>query len=138
VTVTARRGPTNGATAARPATRRVAIYTRQSVDRGDEYGSTQAQREAVEAYVASQKFAGWVATPEHFDDRGESGSTIDRPAFQRLLAEIDSGTVEICAVYKIDRLSRSLLDFTQLMKRFEEKGVEFVSVTQQFSTSPTR
>ena len=135
MSVAAQRGHANGAAAAKTATRRVAIYTRQSVDRGDEYGSTQAQREAVEAYVASQKHAGWVAVDARYDDLGFSGSNTDRPGFQRLLADVEAGRIDIIAVYKIDRLSRSLLDFTQLMKRFEEKGVEFVSVTQQFSTS---
>lgn len=115
--------------------KRVAVYTRQSVDRGDEYGSTDAQREAITAYVTSQRTHGWVALATHYDDRGESGSTIDRPAFQRLLKDVEAGEVDVIAVYKIDRLSRSLLDFTQLMRRFEERGVEFVSVTQQFSTS---
>jgi len=118
-----------------PAPRRVAIYTRQSVDRGDQFGSTDAQREAIAAYVASQRGTGWEALVARYDDRGESGSTIERPAFQRLLADVDAGGVDIVAVYKTDRLSRSLLDFTQLMRRFEERGVEFVSVTQQFSTS---
>ncbi len=118
-----------------PATKRVAIYTRQSVDRGDEYGSTDAQREAVAAYVSSQRGVGWVAVEARYDDLGFSGSTVERPAFQRLLHDVDAGGVDVIAVYKIDRLSRSLLDFTQLMRRFEQKGVEFVSVTQQFNTS---
>ena len=135
MSVAAQRGQANGSAAAKPAIRRVAIYTRQSVDRGDEYGSTQTQREAIEAYVASQKFAGWVAVEVGYDDLGYSGSNTDRPAFQRLRADVEAGRIDIIAVYKIDRLSRSLLDFTQLMRRFEEKGVEFVSVTQQFSTS---
>lgn len=129
----ARNAPRNGA--APPTVKRVGIYCRQSVDRGDEYGSTDAQREAISAYVASQRSLGWIAVETRYDDRGESGSTLDRPAFQRLLQDVDAGDVDIVAVYKIDRLSRSLLDFTQLMRRFEEKGVEFVSVTQQFSTS---
>ncbi len=115
--------------------KRVAVYTRQSVDRGDEYGSTDAQREAIVAYVTSQRAHGWVALAAPYDDRGESGSTLDRPAFKRLLRDVEAGDVDVIAVYKIDRLSRSLLDFTQLMRRFEERGVEFVSVTQQFSTS---
>jgi site-specific DNA recombinase len=135
MSVATQRAHTNGGATAKTATRRVAIYTRQSVDRGDEYGSTQAQREAIEAYVASQRFAGWVAVDARYDDLGFSGSNTDRPGFQRLLVDVEAGRIDIIAVYKIDRLSRSLLDFTQLMKRFEEKGVEFVSVTQQFSTS---
>lgn len=132
---TASRRPRGANGTAAPATRRVAIYARQSVDRGDEFGSTDAQHEAVAAFVASQRGAGWVTVDERYHDRGESGATLDRPAFRRLLADVEAGRIDVVAVYKIDRLSRSLLDFTQLMRRFEERGVEFVSVTQQFSTS---
>ena len=115
---------------------RVAIYTRKSTDDGldQEFNSLDAQRQAVEAYVQSQRGQGWVALPEHFDDGGYSGATTDRPAFQRLLKDVEDGKVDAVAVYKIDRLSRSLLDFTQLMQLFERRGVTFLSVTQQFST----
>ncbi len=116
---------------------RVAIYVRVSVDErvGEEFGSLQAQREAVEAYVKSQRSEGWVALPEAYSDEGFTGANTDRPAFTRLLADIDAGKIDAVAVYKIDRLSRSLLDFTRLMELFRQHGVTFVSVTQQFSTT---
>ncbi len=114
---------------------RVAIYCRQSVADDKEFGSIQAQREAVEAYVASQKHEGWELIPDHFEDHGFSGSNTDRPAFQRLLELIVAGQVDMVAVYKIDRLSRSLADFTQIMRVFETHGVGFVSITQSFDTS---
>lgn len=115
---------------------RVAIYCRQSVDDStNEFGSIQAQREAVASYVASQRGEGWVALPEHYDDGGFSGKNTQRPAFQRLLADVDAGRLDVVAVYKLDRLSRSLSDFVELMARFRERNVEFVSVTQQFTTT---
>ena len=114
---------------------RVAIYTRQSVSDDAEFGSLEAQREAVEAYVLSQKHQAWVALSDPYDDSGFSGSTTDRPAFQRLMRAVEAGEVDVVAVYKIDRLSRSLHHFTQLMMIFQRHGVSFISVTQQFSTS---
>lgn len=116
---------------------RVAIYTRKSVTEGldQEFNTLDAQREAVEAYVASQRGLGWTALPEAYDDGGYTGANTDRPAFQRLLADIEAGKVDVVAVYKIDRLSRSLLDFTQLLETFRRHGVAFVSVTQSFDTS---
>lgn len=115
-------------------TTRVGIYCRQSVATDLEYGSIDAQREAVEAYVASQRGEGWVALPERYDDHGFSGGTTDRPAFQRLVADIEAGKVDVIAAYKIDRISRSLTDFTAFMAQIERRGVGFVSTTQSFDT----
>lgn len=120
----------------RAATLRVAVYARQSVeDSTSEFGSLEAQREAVEAYVKSQASLGWVALPERFDDAGFSGSNIQRPAFQRLLALVRAGEVDVVATYKLDRVSRSLADFVGIMQVFREHNTDFVSVTQGFSTS---
>ena len=119
------------------AEQRVAIYTRKSTEKGLdlEFNSLDSQREAIEAYIQSQRGEGWAALPERYDDGGFSGKNTERPAFQRLLSDIEAGGIDIVAVYKIDRLSRSLMDFTQLMALFQEHGVTFVSVTQQFSTT---
>ena len=116
---------------------RVAVYTRKSTDEGldQAFNSLDAQRQAVEAFVTSQRGEGWQALPERYDDGGYTGANTDRPGFQRLLKDIAAGRVDVIAVYKIDRLSRSLLDFMQLMKLFEQHGVTFVSVTQQFNTT---
>jgi site-specific DNA recombinase len=116
---------------------RVAIYTRKSVTEGldQEFNSLDAQREAVEDYVKSQRGAGWVALPERYDDGGFTGANTDRPAFKRLLADIAAGKVDVVATYRLDRLSRSLLDFTQLLDLFRRHDVAFVSVTQSFDTS---
>lgn len=132
---TKRRRPGSVATAL-PAGKRVAIYTRQSVDRSTHstFGSLDAQREAIEAYVKSQVHEGWVAIPEVYADGGYSGASTDRPAFKRLTEDIEAGRIDVVAVYKIDRLSRSLLDFSTIIRRFEDHGVEFVSITQQFNT----
>ena len=113
---------------------RVAIYTRQSVASDLEFGSIDAQREAVEAYVASQRGEGWVALPDRYDDHGFSGGNTDRPAFQRLVADVQAGKVDVLAAYKIDRVSRSLTDFTSFMAMLEQHGVGFVSTTQSFDT----
>ena len=113
---------------------RVAIYCRQSVARDLEFGSIEAQREAVEAYVASQRGEGWVALPDRYDDHGFSGGNTDRPAFQRLVADVEAGKVDVVAAYKIDRVSRSLGDFTNFMGMLERLGVGFVSTTQNFDT----
>jgi site-specific DNA recombinase len=120
-----------------PATVRVAVYCRVSDDDGlgQEFNSLDAQRESIEAYVQSQRGSGWVALPDRFDDGGFSGSNTERPAFQRLMAAIEAGGVDVIAVYKIDRLSRSLVDFVRTMDTFDRKGVRFVSVTQAFDTS---
>ena len=115
---------------------RVAVYTRKSVTDGleQEFNSLDAQRQAVECYVQSQTGLGWRAIEKRYDDGGFSGATTDRPAFQALLRDIEAGLVDVVAVYKIDRLSRSLRDFAKLIDVFERFGVTFVSVTQQFST----
>ncbi|MCC7399426.1 MAG: recombinase family protein [Planctomycetes bacterium] len=113
---------------------RVGIYTRQSVASDLEFGSIEAQREAVEAYVLSQRGEGWVALPERYDDHGYSGGDTDRPAFKRLVADIEAGKVDVLAAYKIDRVSRSLPDFTAFMATLERHGVGFVSTTQAFDT----
>lgn len=115
-------------------TTRVAIYTRQSVASELEFGSIQAQREAVEAYVTSQRAEGWVALPTRYDDHGFSGGNVDRPSFQRLLADVEAGKVDLIAAYKIDRVSRSLGDFTRFMDTLEKRGIGFVSTTQSFDT----
>jgi site-specific DNA recombinase len=116
---------------------RCAIYTRKSSEEGleQDFNSLDAQREACEAYVASQKSEGWIALREHFDDGGFSGGTLERPGLQRLLKEIEAGKVDVVVVYKIDRLSRSLMDFAKLVEVFERRSVTFVSVTQSFNTT---
>jgi site-specific DNA recombinase len=116
---------------------RCAIYTRKSSDEGlqQEFNSLDAQREAAEAYIASQKAEGWVCLPERYDDGGFTGGNTDRPALKRLLTDIEAGGVDAVVVYKIDRFSRSLADFMRMMTVFEEHGVAFVSVTQAFDTS---
>jgi site-specific DNA recombinase len=116
--------------------RRVAIYCRKSVTEGlqQEFNSLDAQREACEAYVRSQQSEGWVALDTRYDDGGFSGATTERPAFQRLLDDVERGRIDVIAVYKIDRLSRSLRDFAKLIDLFERHQVTFVSVTQSFST----
>jgi DNA invertase Pin-like site-specific DNA recombinase len=116
---------------------RCAVYTRKSSEEGldMEFNSLDAQREACEAYVASQKPEGWVLVPDRYDDGGFSGGTLERPALRRLLADIEDGRVDVIVVYKIDRLSRSLMDFAKLVEVFDRKGVTFVSVTQSFNTT---
>jgi site-specific DNA recombinase len=102
-------------------TKRVAVYTRQSVeDSTSEYGSLAAQREAVLAYVASQRSLGWEALEDRYDDAGCSGGNVERPAFRKLLADIEAGEIDVVAVYKIDRLSRSIADFVGLMRLSEK------------------
>ena len=119
------------------ATVRCAIYTRKSSDEGlaQEFNSLDAQREACEAYIVSQKHAGWIALPDMYDDGGLSGGTMERPALQRLLAEIKAGKVQIVVVYKVDRLTRSLADFAKIVDVFDAHGASFVSVTQSFNTT---
>jgi site-specific DNA recombinase len=116
---------------------RCAIYTRKSVERGldQEFNSLDLQREACQAYIASQKHEGWVALPSSYDDGGYSGGNMDRPAMARLMADIEAGKVDSVVTYKVDRMSRSLLDFAQMMEVFERKSVSFVSVTQHFNTA---
>ncbi len=131
-----RRRGSNG-TGSVPAVVRVAIYTRKSTEEGldQEFNSLDAQRGAVESYVASQRGEGWVVLPERYDDGGFTGANTDRPAFQRLMADIEAGKIDVLAVYKIDRLSRSLVDFSRIMEILERRQVSFVSVTQRFDTS---
>ncbi|HXV23248.1 MAG TPA: recombinase family protein [Alphaproteobacteria bacterium] len=119
------------------ATRRCAIYTRKSSEEGleQDFNSLDAQREACEAYIRSQKSAGWTLLSDLYDDGGLSGATMERPALQRLLADIQAGRVETVVVYKVDRLTRSLSDFAKIVEAFDAKGVTFVSVTQAFNTT---
>jgi DNA invertase Pin-like site-specific DNA recombinase len=116
---------------------RCAIYTRKSSEEGleMEFNSLDAQREACEAFVASQKQEGWIVLPDVYDDGGVSGGTLERPALQRLLADIEAGRIDVVVVYKIDRLSRALMDFAKLVEVFDRHSVTFVSVTQQFNTT---
>lgn len=132
-----RRRKSEPAKANTAATVRCGIYTRKSSDEGlqQEFNSLDAQREAAEAYITSQKAEGWVCLPERYDDGGFTGGNTDRPALKRLLADIEAGRVDTVVVYKIDRFSRSLADFMRMMTVFEEHEVAFVSVTQAFDTS---
>ena len=121
----------------RNGTVRCAIYTRKSSEEGleQEFNSLQAQREACEAFINSQRHEGWVCLPKAYDDGGFSGATIDRPALQQLLADLTAGRVDIVVVYKIDRLTRSLADFAKIVEILDARGASFVSVTQQFNTT---
>ena len=116
---------------------RCAVYTRKSTEEGleQEFNSLDAQREACEAYVASQKAEGWLLTADRYNDGGYSGGTLERPALRRLIADIDAKKIDIVVVYKIDRLSRSLMDFAKLVEVFDRNSVTFVSVTQSFNTT---
>ena len=116
---------------------RCAIYTRKSSDEGleQEFNSLDAQREACEAYIKSQKSTGWVALPDMYDDGGISGGTMERPALKRMLADIEAKKVDTVVVYKVDRLTRSLSDFAKIVDVFDAQGVSFVSITQQFNTT---
>ena len=122
---------------AKPPVRRCAIYTRKSSEEGleQEYNSLAAQRDAAEAFIRSQKHEGWKALKDVYDDGGISGGHMERPGLQRLLQDIRTGKIDVVVVYKVDRLSRSLADFAQLMQLFDRHEVSFVSVTQQFNTS---
>jgi site-specific DNA recombinase len=116
---------------------RCAIYTRKSTEEGldQDFNSLHAQREAAEAYIKSQKHLGWTLVPQPYDDGGYSGSNLDRPALKRLLEDIEQRRLDCIVVYKVDRLSRSLLDFARLVDQFDQRSVTFVSVTQQFNTT---
>ncbi len=116
---------------------RCAVYTRKSTDEGleKEFNSLDAQRESCEAFIASQRTEGWVLVPDYYDDGGISGGTLERPALQRLLRDIEADRIDVVVVYKIDRLSRSLMDFAKLVQAFDEHNVTFVSVTQSFNTT---
>jgi len=121
----------------RNGTVRCAIYTRKSSEEGleQEFNSLQAQREACEAFITSQRHEGWVCLPKTYDDGGFSGATMDRPALQQLLADVKAGRVDTIVVYKIDRLTRSLADFAKIVEILDARGASFVSVTQQFNTT---
>jgi DNA invertase Pin-like site-specific DNA recombinase len=116
---------------------RCAVYTRKSSEEGldMEFNSLDAQRESCEAYIASQKAEGWLLVHDRYDDGGFSGGSLERPALKRLLSDIEDGRVDIVVVYKIDRLSRSLMDFAKLVEVFDRNDVTFVSVTQSFNTT---
>ncbi|TVQ64290.1 MAG: recombinase family protein [Phycisphaerales bacterium] len=120
-----------------PPTIRCAIYTRKSTEEGleQEFNSLDAQRESAEAYIASQKAEGWVCLPDRYDDGGFTGGNMERPALRRLMADMEAGRVDCVVVYKVDRLSRSLMDFARMMELFERQRISFVSVTQQFNTT---
>ena len=121
----------------RASPKRCAIYTRKSSDEGldQAFNSLDAQREAGEAYVKSQAGEGWRSLPALYDDGGFSGGSMERPALQRLLADVDAGLIDVVVVYKIDRLTRSLADFARIVERFDARGISFVSVTQAFNTT---
>ncbi|MDQ6869987.1 MAG: recombinase family protein [Pseudomonadota bacterium] len=116
---------------------RCAIYTRKSSEEGldQEFNSLDAQREACEAYIVSQRHAGWVALADMYDDGGLSGGTMERPALKRLLEDIKASKVQTVVVYKVDRLTRSLSDFAKIVDVLDAHNASFVSVTQQFNTT---
>jgi DNA invertase Pin-like site-specific DNA recombinase len=116
---------------------RCAIYTRVSTDHGleQDFNSLDAQHDAAQAYIRSQAHAGWTLIRARYDDGGYSGGSTDRPALQRLLSDVKAGKIDVIIVYKVDRLTRSLADFAKLVELFDEHGVSFVSVTQQFNTT---
>ena len=116
---------------------RCAIYTRVSTDQGleQDFNSLDAQYDASQAYIRSQQHAGWTMVRSKYDDGGFSGGNTDRPALQRLLEDVRAGKIDIIVVYKVDRLTRSLADFAKLVELFDQHGVSFVSVTQQFNTT---
>ncbi|MFI4933792.1 MAG: recombinase family protein [Caulobacterales bacterium] len=129
------KGP--AACALSPPRLRCAIYTRKSSEEGleQDFNSLDAQREACEAYVRSQAGEGWGSLPAAYDDGGFSGGNVDRPGLTRLLADIDARRIDVVVVYKVDRLTRSLTDFSKIVERFDAAGVSFVSVTQAFNTT---
>jgi len=116
---------------------RCAIYTRKSTEEGleQDFNSLDAQREACTAFIQSQKHEGWTLIPTSYDDGGYSGGSLERPALQRLLVDIETGRVDVVVVYKVDRLTRALSDFAKLVEVFDRCGVSFVSITQQFNTT---
>ena len=117
---------------------RCAIYTRKSSEEGleQDFNSLDAQREACEAFILSQKHEGWTALEEMYDDGGVSGATLERPALKRLLADIETGRIDTVVVYKVDRLTRSLGGFAKIVEVFDTGGVSFVSVTQHSKAWP--
>src|ERR1700738_4400081 len=121
----------------KPKIRRCAIYTRKSSEEGleQEFNSLHAQRDACEAFIKSQAGEGWRLIRTHYDDGGLSGATMERPALQRLMADIAKGLIDAVVVYKVDRLTRALADFAKMVEVFDARGVSFVAVTQQFNTT---
>lgn len=117
--------------------KRCAIYTRRSVEQGPghQFSSVEAQRAICSSYVASQRPNGWIELSKHYDDEGQSGGSLNRPALQDLLTDVESGVVDVVVIYKLDRISRTLLDFVRLMDLFQQFGVSFVAVTQNFDTA---
>src|SRR5207249_8631422 len=117
-------------------TTRCAVYTRKSTEEGleQEFNSLDAQRDAGQNFIKSQVGEGWQCLAEHYDDGGFTGGNMDRPALKRLLADIEAGKIDCVVVYKLDRLSRSLLDFARMLEVFEKHSVSFVSVTQQINS----
>src|SRR5947209_6632035 len=126
--------PGTGAVAA---VSRCAIYTRKSTEEGlnQPFNTLEAQREAAEAYILSQRHLGWTAVADRYDDGGYTGGNLERPALQKLLADLKAGKIDCVVIYKVDRLSRSLLDFARMMEIFEWHGVSLVSVTQPLNTT---
>jgi len=116
---------------------RCAVYTRKSTEDGleQEFNSLDAQREACEAYILSQRHEGWTLVPGRYDDGGFSGGNMERPGLKALMALIDEGQVDVIVVYKVDRLTRSLADFAKIVERLDAKQASFVSVTQAFNTT---
>src|SRR5271167_808621 len=117
--------------------RRCAVYTRKSSEEGldQSFNSLDAQREACEAFIRSQAHEGWKLVKTPYDDGGFSGGNVERPALQRLLADLSQGLVDVIVVYKIDRLTRSLADFARIVETLDRQGASFVSITQQFNTT---
>jgi site-specific DNA recombinase len=120
-----------------PSPRRCAIYTRKSSEEGleQDFNSLHAQREACEAFIKSQTSEGWRMNKNAYNDGGLSGGTMERPALQQLLTDIREKRVDVVVVYKVDRLTRSLADFAKMVEVFDQYGVSFVAVTQQFNTT---
>ena len=116
---------------------RCAVYTRKSSEEGldQEYNSIDAQRDAGHAYIASQRAEGWIPVADDYDDAAFSGGNMERPGLKRLMSDIEAGKIDVVVIYKIDRLTRSLADFSKMVEVFERQGVSFVSVTQQFNTT---
>src|SRR3984893_1465087 len=121
----------------KPTLQRCAINTRKSSEEGleQEFNSLHAQREACEAFIKSQAGEGWRLIKTEYDDGGLSGATMERPALQRLMTDLNHGSIDVVVVYKVDRLTRSLADFAKMVEAFDAHGVSFVSVTQQFNTT---
>jgi DNA invertase Pin-like site-specific DNA recombinase len=117
--------------------KRCAIYTRRSVEQyaGQQFSSVEAQRAICSYYIASQRPNGWTELSKHYDDEGRSGGNLNRPALQDLLSDVEAGVVDVVVIYKLDRISRTLLDFVRLMDLFQQFGVSFVAVTQNFDTA---